>query len=255
MRSRTVRLACAALTMIAMSAAAVFVFRSQQQTAGQRTALGSFEQRARETATALDELRSAQQAYVAAGQGVAFWMPKVDESIDAIEESLRLLRDAARAPAADTALDGSAKALAAFSAVDEKARGYLKAGQPLMAADIIFAEGADAATSASRQVEAARLAERRAQDMSDAAMRTAELAVGASAALLAILAVLLLAFTVSEVDTPAEQVSIVPQVSPAPPLLPNRAGSPVLKAAAELCVEIARVRDLKDLYALLGRAA
>ncbi len=52
-----------------------------------------------------------------------------------------------------------------------RAREYLKSGQPLMAGDVIFTEGGDAAATAARQVETARLAEHRAADVAEAAIR------------------------------------------------------------------------------------
>ena len=67
----------------------------------------AFDLRAREVTDALADLRSAQQAYVAAGQGVAFWMPKVDQTLDAIVSSLSTLHQSATDAAAKRALDRS----------------------------------------------------------------------------------------------------------------------------------------------------
>ena len=54
-------------------------------------------------------------------------------------------------------IDEAAATVTEFSAIDKRARDYLKSGQQLMAADVIFTEGSDAAATAVRQIETARL--------------------------------------------------------------------------------------------------
>ena len=66
-----------AATLVAVGAAAFFLFQTEQQIARLKSTLRAFDVRAREATTALADLRVAQQAYVAEGQGVDFWMPKV----------------------------------------------------------------------------------------------------------------------------------------------------------------------------------
>ena len=46
--------------------------------------------------------------------------------------------------------------IAEFETVDKRARDYIKSGDHLMAADVIFSEGGDTATRAAWQLEAAR---------------------------------------------------------------------------------------------------
>ena len=77
MRSRTVRLTSATLAWIGLIAASVFIFQSEQTLSHRRAAVRAFDIKAREAAAALSDARAGQQAYVAAGQGVDFWMPKV----------------------------------------------------------------------------------------------------------------------------------------------------------------------------------
>jgi len=174
MRSRALRLSCAALALIALGAAASFVTLSEKQLAGLRTNGRAFDLRAREITDALSDLRAAQQAYVAAGQGVAFWMPKVARTADAVGTALTTLRNMATSTGARSAVDQAAAALAAFAEVDARARGYLTAGELFMAGDVIFTEGGQTAATTARQVEAARLAEHQALDASEGNVRRQE---------------------------------------------------------------------------------
>ncbi len=71
MRSRAARLGFGAAALIAIGAAGFFLFRSEQQIAVLKSTLRGFDVHARETTDAIGELRVAQQAYVAEGQGLA----------------------------------------------------------------------------------------------------------------------------------------------------------------------------------------
>src|SRR5690349_19416882 len=140
MRSPAARLILSAVAWLALGAAAVFVFQSEQHIKAGRGALASFDVGAREAADAQAELRSAEQAYVAAGQGVAFWVPKVGALATAVDGRIGQLRRAATSDGSRTALDEAAKALAEFRDVDGRARSYIGSDQQLMAADVIFTE-------------------------------------------------------------------------------------------------------------------
>lgn len=259
MRSRPVRLTLAALATIVACAVGLFLFRSEPQLNARRTAVRAFDGRAREAVAALSDLRSGQQAYVAAGQGVAFWMPKVAETLAGVTESVNLLRQSAQSTAARTALDEAASSLTEFASVDKRARDYLKAGQPLMAADVVFTEGSETAATVARQVEGARTAEHEALDAWEAGFRrTQAAALGAAAALMVLIVVLLAPAGPRTVDAPVATIQppvAVPPPVDAPAVEPVRAGAPVLKAAADLCSDFGRVRALADIDALLVRAA
>jgi hypothetical protein len=143
------------------------------------------------------------------------------------------------------------------------------------------------ATSAARLVEAARLAEHQAFDAHEAAERRLEVYALGGAAALAAFILGLLAFARPAPRMAAAAVSSVPATPPAarqanPPSAPldlslqatpppamsvarrdsrkspielPRGSAPALKAAADLCTEFGRVKDLPDLTRLLGRAA
>src|SRR5262245_40573322 len=142
------RVALAALCAIALASAAVFIAFSESTIAVRRDALREFDSHAREVTDAMSELRVGQQAYVAAGQGTEFWMPKVDATTATAASGLAGLQQAALGADARAALDAAAGSLAEFGEVDRRIRGYLKSGAQLMAADIVFSEGGEAAAAA-----------------------------------------------------------------------------------------------------------
>jgi len=242
------------LAWIAIAAAAIFIFRSEKQLASLRADGRSFDLHAREVTDRLSDLRAAQQAYVAAGQGVAFWMPKVAQTAEAISTSIATLRAAGTSMGARQALDEAMTTLGDFAEVDNRAREYLRSGQLLMAGDVIFTEGDQTAASAARQVEAARLAEHQALDASEAGVRRQQAIALAGAGGLTALIVLLLGATGNQ---PAESKAPL-SIRPAEPILPqpqpSRAVSPVLRTAAQLCTDFACVRDVHDVQQLLERA-
>ena len=280
MRSRAARLTFGAVAWIALGTAVAFLIRSEKQIAEMQAALRAFDMHAREGTDALADLRASQQAYVAAGQGVAFWMPKVAATVDAATTTIAALGQAATSAETRSALDEASRTLAEFSAVDKRARDYLKTEQQLMAADVVFTEGGETALRAARQVETARVAEHQAFDTSEAARRKQQALAMAAAAGLAALVILLLLPAgkreASSADTPpaarsgwlaeAAQPASAPAAAgdelllrgslegPAP-YVPSRSAGPVLKAAAQLCTDFGRVSDLEELRTLLARAA
>ena len=249
-----------------IGATTFLLIRSQQQIGQQAAALRAFDQQARDSSAVLVDARVSQQAYVAAGQGVAFWFEKTEAALQAATDGLTRLRESA-GPAARTALDAAAATVTEFSAVDLRARDYLKSGQQLMAGDVIFTEGSDAAATAVRQIETARQAQHQAADGEEAAARKQQALKAATAAGIVLLVVLLLipvprrraAETVAATGLSISPAAVQAGPStPAPaavvPLAQHAQGS-VLKAATGVATDFGRVRDLDELSRLLGRAA
>ena len=272
MYSRALRLTCGVLALITIGAAAFLLNRSEQQIRQQTAALRAFDQQARDASAALVDARVGQQAYVAAGQGVEFWFGKTAASLQAATDGLTALRQAAGA-GAQTAIEQAATTVSEFSVIDRRARDYLKSDQQLMAGDVIFTEGSDAAATALRQIETARLAEHQAADVDMAAIRKQQ-ALNAGAAAGFVFLVLLLLIPVprariaqSAADTglsirPAavKEVVSAPAPAPAPPPLPapltlSHARGSVFKAATDVVTDFGRVRNLGELTQVLGRAA
>jgi CHASE3 domain sensor protein len=290
MRSRATRSTFVAVAWIALGAAGYFLFTSQKTMTASASAVRATDLHAREADDAIADLRIGQQAYVASGQGVNFWMPKVAATVDTVNAALNALRQAAVSPDARTAAEQALAAIAEFVDVDKRARDYVRSGQTLMASDVIFTEGGQLTAVAARQVETARLAEHQAFDSIEGAVRRQQAAaIGASAGVAAVVA-LLLGLTGARSDDeragqdssalsstaspraatiglgldegvvsharPASAVgTTVPPVA-APPKAPAQArGAVVLRATADLSTDFGRVRDSEELSRLLARTA
>jgi CHASE3 domain sensor protein len=264
--SRALRLSCGVLALIAIGAASFLLIRSEQQIGQQTAALRAFDQQVRDASAALVDARVGQQAYVAAGQGVAFWFGKTAAAVQSATDGLTALRQSAGA-AARTAIDEAAATVTEFSAIDKRARDYLKSGQQLMAGDVIFTEGSDAAATAIRQIETARQAQHQAADVDAAALRKRETLIAAAAAGIVLLIVLLLipirraseAGAVAQTGLSLSSSAVAPAAPmpvpvPIPPLSPHAQAS-VFKAATDVVTDFGRVRDLDELTRVLGRAA
>src|SRR3989454_9294902 len=262
MRSRTVRITVGLLALIALGLAAGFVIRTEQQVTTVTASVRAFDLHARETTDALADLRVGQQAYVAAGQGVAFWMPKVATTATVVRNGILALRQSAASGPARAALMEAEAAVAEFDAVDKRAREYLKSGEHLMAADVIFTEGGDTAATAGRLVERARLSEHQALDARVAAVRLQQALALGVAGCVAALVVLLLAFAGAKSEAAAE-ADVAPATSTgadqggldARTESSARALTAMLRTTAALCTDFGRVRDLSDLKDLLARVA
>lgn len=281
MRSRTARLTASAMAWIAIGVAAYFLFTTEKQISERRQNLRVFDLRARELATALGDLRAAQQAYVAAGQGLPFWTAKVAALQSETARGVADLRGSAASPDGRSLLMEAGANITELGNVDRRARDYLQSGQPLMAGDVVFSEGGEIAASSSRQVESARLAEHQASDAAEAGLRRRQAAAIGAAVALGVLVIALLAFVspggtrdgagdlskdvgeggaagelmLREQPRLAEQRWSGQATSPTTPSTVPRGSVPMLKAAAELCTEFGRVNDPRDLPKLLARAA
>ena len=265
MYSRALRWSCVVVALIAIAAAAFLLISSEQQLNQHTASLRGFDQRARDASAALVDARVGQQAYVAAGQGAAFWFVKTAAAVQAATDELAALRQAAGA-AALTTLDEASATVVEFSALDKRARDYLASGEQLMAGDIIFTEGSDAAATAVRQIETARLAQHQAADVESAATRRRQTVIAGAAAGIVVLVMLALVPVPRASAAEPANLSILapPAAAPASPSTPvpvrtaplrSHAQGSVLKAATDVVTEFGRVRDLDELTRVLGRAA
>ena len=262
MRSRAARLIFGAATLVAIGAASFLLFKTEQQLATMKSTLRAFDVRTREATDALAELRVGQQAYVAEGQGIAYWMPKVTTLHESVTATLTALRASPVSGGAKTALDEAAATVGEFGSIDRRARDYINGGQNLMAADVIFTEGGEAAATAARQVDTARSAEHQAFDLVEAALRGKEMYAAGGAAGLAVL-VLLLLIPIPRAPGQAEMadtglsirsIALQPSIAKTD-AAPTSRQATVLKAAASLATDFGRVRDADEMGRLLGRTA
>lgn len=261
MRSPAFRLTIGAAAWIAIGVAALLLVRSEQHIQSITDGARAFDQRSREAIDAFAEARMAQQAYVAAGQGIGFWMPKVTASAERGGAALAALRSSA-SPQALAATDHALASAKAFGDIEQRVREYLKTGQQLMAGDVVFTEGTQAATAAMRQVDAAREAEAQEADATIAALRTQEAtALGAAGAVAALIVLVLIFVPKAKIEATDASLSIAPAqpaaaervvAAPAPP---DPTMTDTFKAAATLATDFGRARDLDDLTRLLSRAA
>jgi hypothetical protein len=252
------------VAVLVVAATGYVAFHTEKQLDSRRAALRAFDASARDAASSLADLRASQQAYVAAGQGVAFWMPKVAALIETAEQSVDTLRTTAETADARSALMDAAASISEFKNVDKRARDYLKSSQSLMAADVVFTEGGETAASAAKQVDAAGTAEHLDFDRFEARQKKAELYDIAGGAAFGVLMLVLLAATGSESTAAADSAETITLAhaaapaadpAPAPTAAAERASVPALRAAAALCTEFGCMRDVNDLTRLLGRAA
>ena len=80
MKSLAVRWTLTAVVITVFSVAAYFVWTSESQARRSVDDARAFDQTAAEIERTVRDLGAAQQAYVAAGQGMEFWIAKVSES-------------------------------------------------------------------------------------------------------------------------------------------------------------------------------
>jgi len=91
---------------------------------------------------ALDDSRTAQQAYLAQGQGLDFWEARFAEAMAGLTQGLTALRAQANGqPAAIEALDAADRALKVYEGIDRRVRGFVVNGTDLMAADTVYEDG------------------------------------------------------------------------------------------------------------------
>ena len=269
MRSSAARLILGAGALLALGATAFLVRQFEQQITALRSAQRAFELSAHDAAADVSDLRVSQAAYVAAGQGVAFWMPKVENTAAEITKAIAELRSAAASDSARVALAEASAAMAEFSNVDGRARDYLKSGQQLMAGDVIFTEGDQTASAAAQHLNAARTAENQATDAAETGLRRKQATALGGGAAIAGLALLVLVFAprkAADVETepltirpaavpPGDGLQLRPAPVPASQYVTARPAGPVLRAASKLCTDFGRVSDLDELKSLIGQAA
>jgi len=277
MKSLVIRLMLLAVCFIASGIAVYFVWTSETHNRQTADNVRAFDQAALNAERAVLDVRAAQHAYVAAGQDAQAWITKAAQSVAVVKAQLDYLRAHAVSPHAQGALDNASSALQDFDQIDRRARDYVRNGQPLLAADAIFADGAESTSAIAASIDAARAAEAAAQSDDRTAIRRAEAVAIAAAAVVVFVTILLFAFStpgaspVEAAEKLADRdVAMMPMnpadwVNPAdaPATPPHRypVSDPIatsnvnFEAVASICADLARVMDTHALPPLLGRAA
>ena len=272
------------LTLIIAAVALVLDIRFDSQGTDARTRVLVVERDHAALTSTLAQLRAAQAAYLAIGQGPDFWMSKATDLTNEISASLTTMREQAVSPEATQKYRSAEVALGELKKVDARAREYLGSENRLLASDLVFMDALQANEKIGAELSAARSMQTAAAESEVIEVSRRRLAVNAAA--LAGLA--LLVFLVRPPAAPASTAAAEPKSStssssmspstlqmlrdlpppvkaPPPPAAPPIAPPlPVaqpaprpanLSAAAELCVDLARVADAKELPTLVQRAA
>ena len=286
----SVRLMLLVLCIGAMSYAAYETWSSERASRLNVTSSHSFGATARDTIMGVAELRAAQQAYVAVGQGEDFWFARVGSLLKDLNEKLGSLRSMGTSAAASAALDEATSALQDFEQMDKRARDFARGRELSRASDLVFTDGFDLTRKAGDAVERAVTAELSAHDAANSDLRRHETIVLSVAAMVVLVGLALLTPLVRPREYKKDDVlaglaaltakpaAVAPRareavkltdpeledfrVVPAPKAAPTPTPAPEpperrldLGGMASLCVELARVSDTRALPALLERAA
>lgn len=224
------------------------------------------------------ELRGAQAAYVAAGQAPDFWMNRATDLSTLIGTSLGRFSDATVSVEARGRYEAATTALGELVALDTRAREQVSRDQRLFAADIIFMDAVEVTRRLTDALAGARAAE--ASAGTAAAERLASLRLGMNALALGFVLVVMVYFAragsdasadgpqtldlaesaKADAEEPTARIAPPPIRPPAPapslaPPLPRAEPAVSLSGAADLCVDLARLMDSRDLPDLMERAA
>jgi CHASE3 domain sensor protein len=259
MNSRTIRTLIVVIG-IAIGLTASYLLKSiDNDINSQRSSTDDVRADAAALSATIADVRAGQFAYVARGQGEAFWLSHVESLIPALQKQTAELGASLASPAAQSAFEPATAALENFRTLDARVREFVRSGNSLLAADMIFSDGLESTTTASTQLTAALNEELQHRNARIAELRNRQLAVLGGGVGVILLLMIGLAVTV-EVSRSAEA-----EVAPAPAVEPVRFEAPLPKAraavtpklliTAKLCGELARVAEPRELPNLLERAA
>jgi len=256
------------LTLILALGTIVQDFRFDSSLERERLAAAAIDRDLTGVQLAAAELQVAQSGYGASGTAGATALARASSLAGQIETTLSRLAGTSTIAAAQAQFDAATGAFADLMNVDKRARDEVRTDQRLVATDLLSLDGAaaaqrlDAAISPLRETEAQAAAER--------ITRLSQLRFGMNTVVLGF--VLIVAFRavrsasripVSEPVSTAQMFrELPPPVKPAVTTAPGtatRVTAPLppvnLPSAAELCVDLARVLDGRDVPALLERTA
>ncbi len=233
-------------------------------------------------ARSLSDVRAAQAGYVATGQAPGTWMTRATEAFERLTKAIEARR--AAAPTASIAAKYEAIGVVAGSlaSIDAKARAAIAQENRLHAADMVYIDAAQAAELADAEISAVRTLETQnasavigrygmyRQAMNGLALvLTAIIAVyfgrslsilrkappASTAQMLKDLPPAVKGATGSATIGPTSSPASAPAHAPAASAAAAAARTVSLSATAELCVDLARILDGRDVPALLERAA
>jgi len=281
MTRRWVRATLLMLAIGAIAATGYILWTTDRQLRSTRETARAFDDAAGRLMARVVELRAAQQAYVASGQGDAFWIARAADELAHVRKETDAIGRLARDPEAVGPLQLATETLEDFAALDGRVREYLQTGQRLMASDLIFADGLEQLGKVTARIGAARDVERAAFGRAETIQKRQQLIALAAGAGVVLACLLLLtpagrraapgADAILADPQPADERSAAP-ISPEGPasrkviwggeaamteraVAEGGAASLRLAEVASLCTDLGRVQDTRELPTLLDRAA
>ncbi|HWB16128.1 MAG TPA: GAF domain-containing protein [Vicinamibacterales bacterium] len=262
MRHRNLGLLFAFIVLLAIGTL-VQNFRFDQSLARTRASAAAVDHRIGTAEVTLSDFRAAQTAYLATGQGPDFWMQRAGELSGQIDTAIGDLRQTADDDVR-THYEAASAALQALLKIDGRARDDIQNDQRFMASDLILTDSTAPAQQLTAALEAARTAEASAADAH--IVRTSRIRLAMNG--LAFLVLIAVTSSVARrkpaqtaVSARAETAEMIRNLPPpvktgiTPVARPVPAPIASLPDAAELCVDLARVIDSRDVQTLLERAA
>jgi hypothetical protein len=277
MSNRWLRFGIALLAIGAAGAAGYRIFQQDQRLAAAIVTTRAAEASAESALVTLSELKASMHAYVAEGQGDAFWTARAATLIDRLRASILELdpsATAAGAPLTET-LDLTDR----LAAAEQRAREHVRRSERLLAGEVIFTDARDLLEAMRMQIAGARTAIAGATAAAYANTRREQAILGLGAAGILAFATLLLVIPGTprttatgpttlgrpepakddESDSSARIIAretVAPWARPAP-TAPGAPAAPAvsLSDAAAVCTELGRVSQSVEIAALLERAA
>jgi hypothetical protein len=258
--------------LAAIAAAGFVVWSSETRTRAGDAALRLATEASRRALIDAADLRAAQQAYVAVGQGEDFWFARVSSLSKDLDDVLTVFKGHLSSPEALAAAGDAASALQDFQQVDARAREETHARRLSQASDVIFGDGFDLTQKLTAAVTKAITSEAVARDAGVAQIRGNEaIALAAGAGIAVIVLLSLIPGGARKTPEPsvvlsAEPVTVSketlddlndfgvvtwPSQAAAAPAAPQVD----LAGVASLCADLARVGDTRAIPVLLERAA
>ena len=192
MHNRAARLMLFCLFVAALSVAGFLFWRGEARVGEEEMQARAFDASTRSAMRSLLNLRAAQQAYVAAGQGLKFWGDKVAQELDMARTSIKALGSAASSPQARTVIDATGSAVDDLGRINKRATDYVRTDQRLLASDVIFGDGVELSDAALASLDQAGALETEARNHTIDTLRHRQLFALLSGAAASVLAVLLL---------------------------------------------------------------
>lgn len=288
-----VRLVLVFTGLAAIAAAGPLLWSSELDARTATDSLRLGEDAGRHLLAGVADLRAAQQAYVAVGQGDDFWLARVSALEKDLDDVLAVFKRHLASAEAIAAADEAIATMQDFETVDQRAREDTRAHRLAQASDVIFGDGFDVTHRLADAISRAMTAEAVAYDAAGALRRRREaVELGAGAGVAALVLILLIPGggrreAAGVVKPAGERPALV--VTPAaesraavvmPPARPTAAASKAaiedstgfdaigpaspappppdrvdLNAVASICADLARVTDTHAITGLLARAA